>query len=88
LSEAYQLTKKSVYKNVIQETIHFVFRELSDTNGMFYAALDADSEGVEGKYYTWSYEELQQILPENLFKPFCQYFQIRQSCNGRSKKSK
>ncbi|MEY2647063.1 MAG: hypothetical protein RL158_1039 [Bacteroidota bacterium] len=81
LSEAYQLTKKSVYKNVIQETIHFVFRELSDTNGMFYAALDADSEGVEGKYYTWSYEELQQILPENLFKPFCQYFQIKEAGN-------
>ncbi|MFZ9302549.1 MAG: thioredoxin domain-containing protein, partial [Sediminibacterium sp.] len=81
LTEAYQLTKKRVYKNVIQETIHFVFRELSDTNGMFYAALDADSEGVEGKYYTWSYEELQALLPENLLKPFCQYFQIKEAGN-------
>ena len=81
LSEAYQLTKKTVYKNVVQETIHFIFRELSDTNGMFYAALDADSEGVEGKYYTWSYQELQQLLPENLLKPFCQYFQIKEAGN-------
>ena len=81
LSEAYQLTKKTVYKNVVHETIHFIFRELSDTNGMFYAALDADSEGVEGKYYTWSYQELQQLLPENLLKPFCQYFQIKEAGN-------
>ncbi|MEY4332495.1 MAG: hypothetical protein RLZZ196_1233, partial [Bacteroidota bacterium] len=81
LSEAYQLTKKRVYKNVVQETIHFIFRELSDTNGMFYAALDADSEGVEGKYYTWSYQELKQLLPENLLKPFCQYFQIKEAGN-------
>ena len=81
LSEAYQLTQKSVYKKVIEETIEFVFRELSDDSGAFYAALDADSEGVEGKFYTWSYEELQNLLPEKLFNPFCAYFQIREEGN-------
>ena len=81
LSEAYQITKKTVYTNVIEETIQFAFRELSDPTGMFYAALDADSEGVEGKFYTWSYQELQALLPENIFKPFCQYFQIKEEGN-------
>jgi uncharacterized protein YyaL (SSP411 family) len=66
---------------VIEETIEFVFRELSDNSGAFYAALDADSEGVEGKFYTWSYEELQNLLPEKLFKPFCDYFQIKEEGN-------
>ncbi len=81
LSEAYQITKKTVYTKVIEETIQFAFRELSDPTGMFYAALDADSEGVEGKFYTWSYQELQALLPENIFKPFCQYFQIKEEGN-------
>ncbi len=81
LSEAYQITEKKVYKKVIEETVQFVYRELSDSNGLFYAAIDADSEGVEGKYYTWSYQELQALLPEKLFKPFCEYFQIKQEGN-------
>ena len=81
LSEAYQITEKKVYKNVIEETVQFVHRELSDSTGLFYAAIDADSEGVEGKYYTWSYQELQALLPEKLFKPFCEYFQIKEGGN-------
>jgi len=81
LSEAYQITKKTVYKTVIEETIQFVYRELSDSTGVFYAALDADSEGVEGKYYTWTYQEIKALLPENLCKAFCQYFQIKEEGN-------
>jgi uncharacterized protein YyaL (SSP411 family) len=81
LSEAYQITKKTVYKTVIEETIQFVYRELSDSTGVFYAALDADSEGVEGKYYTWTYQEIKTLLPENLCKTFCQYFQIKEEGN-------
>lgn len=81
LSEAYQITNKLVYKKVIEETIDFVFRELSNEDGAFYAALDADSEGVEGKYYTWFYDELHAILPENIFENFCQYYQIKEDGN-------
>ncbi len=81
LSEAFQITQKQVYKNVIEETIEFIFRELSDKSGAFYAALDADSEGVEGKFYTWSYDELQTILPKHLFEPFCTYYQIKEAGN-------
>lgn len=81
LSEAYQLTKKEAYQKVILQTIGFLERELSNGKGAFYAALDADSEGVEGKFYTWSYEEIKELIPVNLFNEFCSYYQITENGN-------
>ena len=81
LSEAYQITKKESYKIVIQQTIKFLDTELANGEGVYYAALDADSEGVEGKYYTWTYDELNNILPKNLFESFCSYYQIEKNGN-------
>ena len=76
LSEAYQITKADKYKQVIQQTIHFLNRELSNEGGAFYAALDADSEGVEGKFYTWGYDEIQGLIDPTTFESFCNYYQI------------
>jgi len=72
LCEAYQLTGRQRYRSVLEETLAFVERELTAPQGGFYAALDADSEGVEGKYYTWSLEEIQALLGEDgeLFAAF------------------
>jgi uncharacterized protein YyaL (SSP411 family) len=76
LAEAYQITKKEQYAIIIQETIAFLCRELSNGADAFYAALDADSEGVEGKFYTWTYEELRTLIDPDFFEFFCSYYQI------------
>lgn len=64
-SKAYQLTKNKLYKEVVYQTLEFVAREMTNENGAFYSALDADSEGEEGKFYVWTKEELQEILKED-----------------------
>lgn len=72
LSEAFQLTKNKKYADAIRHTLAFIEREmLSDEHG-FYSALDADSEGVEGKFYTWSDKEIKELLKEDaaLFSAF------------------
>ncbi|CAN5668993.1 thioredoxin domain-containing protein [soil metagenome] len=65
LAEAYQLTGNEKYAAVIKKTLGFVSNELSSPEGGFYSALDADSEGVEGKYYVWSKAEIDTILGED-----------------------
>jgi uncharacterized protein YyaL (SSP411 family) len=57
LCDAYSITKDARYKKTIEETISFAEAELKDKSGGYYCALDADSEGVEGKFYTWTWEE-------------------------------
>ncbi|MDB5241958.1 MAG: thioredoxin, partial [Spirosoma sp.] len=61
-SEAFSLTKSPLYKQVVYQTIAFAQRELLSPEGGFFSALDADSEGVEGKFYTFTTPELRQIL--------------------------
>ncbi len=63
-SSAYQKTRDPLYKTVVTETLNFLERELISEDGGFYAALDADSEGVEGKFYVWTKNEIQNILGE------------------------
>jgi len=63
------------YQNVIEQTISFLDREMSNGQGAYYAALDADSEGEEGKYYVWTREELQTILGDD-FELFSTYYGI------------
>jgi uncharacterized protein len=61
-SHAWKISKKPLYRNVVFQTIEFVSRELTSPDGMFYSALDADSEGEEGKYYVWGKSEIDNIL--------------------------
>lgn len=75
LSEAYQLTKKETYKNAIEHTITFLQTELMHSSGAFYAALDADSEGEEGKFYTWQKEEIVSVL-EDKAEIFCLVYDV------------
>ncbi|MGC4056711.1 MAG: thioredoxin domain-containing protein [Chitinophagaceae bacterium] len=62
LTDAYQLTGKPQYRDVIEQTIAFLQREMRHPEGGYYAALDADSEGVEGKFYCWTIEEWNALM--------------------------
>lgn len=76
-SEAYQALKKPLYKSIVMQTIAWLEREMTSNEGGFYAALDADSEGEEGKYYLWTEEEIDDILgPDAEF--IKQYYHIGQ----------
>ena len=61
-TEAYQATQNNVFKQTAEEIITYCIRDLLSSNEAFYAAEDADSEGKEGKFYTWTYEELSTHL--------------------------
>ncbi|WP_245598552.1 thioredoxin domain-containing protein [Sporocytophaga myxococcoides] len=65
-SEAYTLTKNTTYKEVVRETYEWLKREMTSSEGGFYSALDADSEGVEGKFYTWTLDEVEKLIPEDI----------------------
>lgn len=65
LAEAYQLTNDAYYETYILKTISFLKREMLSADGGYYAALDADSEGVEGKFYVWSADEIRKNLDED-----------------------
>ncbi|WP_026899189.1 thioredoxin domain-containing protein [Daejeonella oryzae] len=79
-SEAFQYSPHELFKNVVDETIEFVKRELTSTEGGFYSALDADSEGVEGKFYTFTKDELDLIL-EDESELFCIYYHVTEDGN-------
>jgi len=76
-SKAYQVFKKPLYKEVILGTIEFLEREMKNPEGGYYAALDADSEGEEGKFYVWTVPELKSILA-NDFELFAAYYTIEE----------
>ena len=64
-AEAYGATKNDLYKSIAEETIQFLVNELQSKEGLFFSALDADSEGEEGKFYCWTKEELKTILGDD-----------------------
>ena len=78
--EAYQITKDPFYLDVLQKTLDFVLREMTSSEGGFYSAYDADSEGVEGKFYVWTKHEIKEILGDDA-EIFCLYFDVTDGGN-------
>jgi uncharacterized protein YyaL (SSP411 family) len=60
--EGYQATGDALYRQVVEETLNYVLREMTSPEGPFYSTQDADSEGEEGKFYVWSAQEIEQVL--------------------------
>ncbi len=78
--EAYQVTSKEDYARVARETLEYVLNEMQSPEGGYYSSQDADSEGVEGKFYVWSREEVDQLL-EDESEVFCRFYDISDSGN-------
>jgi uncharacterized protein YyaL (SSP411 family) len=62
---AWQITGKPLYRRITEETLDYVLREMRHEEGGFYSSQDADSEGVEGKFYVWSADEIRSALGED-----------------------
>lgn len=79
-SKAYKHTKNNEYKRKAEQTLAFISREMTTKEGAFYASLDADSEGVEGKFYVWDKTELKKLLDEDA-EWYCDYYNVTESGN-------
>ncbi|MGQ9485862.1 MAG: thioredoxin domain-containing protein [Desulfosoma sp.] len=85
--ETYQVTGKAFYAQVAREIFTYVLRDMTDADGGFYSAEDADTEGEEGLFYTWTPEEIAAVLPEDQARWACEYFGVTTKGNfekGRS----
>lgn len=74
-TQAFKQTKNVLYKQVVYETVEFIKAELTSPDYGFYSALDADSEGVEGKFYVWQKHELVSLLKDD-FNLYAEYYSV------------
>ena len=80
-TEGYQLLGKDLFKRTVYEIAEFLERDMLSPEGAFYSAWDADSEGEEGKFYTWSLQELKEVLNEDELRLITQVFNLREEGN-------
>jgi hypothetical protein len=80
-SHAYKINHAVLYKRIIQETLGFILREMTSSEGGFYASLNADSEGREGKFYVWTRQDIRNLLTEEEAKLITEYFEISHEGN-------
>jgi len=85
-TNAYKVTKKPLYAQVVKQTINFLMEEMQAEDGLFYSALSAETEGEEGKYYVWQKEEIEKIIGEQN-QLFNAYYQISTEGNWEQGKN-
>lgn len=84
--EAYQVTKKPLYRQVATEVLDYVLRDMTGPEGGFYSATDADSDGVEGKFFVWTPAEVRAALKNDEdARRFCELYDITESGNWEHK---
>jgi uncharacterized protein YyaL (SSP411 family) len=82
---AYLMTGQSFYRRIAEETLDYVVREMTSPTGGFYSTQDADSEGEEGKFFTWTLSEIEQALPQEDASLFIRYYGVTQRGNFEGK---
>ncbi|HEX8560114.1 MAG TPA: thioredoxin domain-containing protein [Pyrinomonadaceae bacterium] len=78
---AFQATGEDFFRRVVGETLGYVRREMTDASGAFYSTQDADSEGVEGKFFVWDREEVEGLLGTEEARLFCAYYDVTEGGN-------
>lgn len=84
-SAAYHVTGKEAYLHTAEETAQYLLREMTDGEGGFFSAQDADSDGEEGKYYLWREEEIRSVLGEERGRAFCRHYDVSRQGNFAGK---
>ena len=84
-AQAYRLTGKRLYRDAVDGIVDWLEADMRSPEGAFYAALDADSEGVEGKYYLWQPAQVKQVIDEAAYPAFAYRFGLDQAANFEGK---
>ena len=84
LLDAFRVSKNTLYLEKVKETLKYVNREMKNSNGGFYSSQNADSEGIEGKYFVWDKKEL-EILDKEHLEIFCDYYGVTKKGNWEGK---
>ena len=79
-SEAYQITKDPFFEDVVKKTLDYVIREMTSSDGTFFSAQDADTNGEEGKTFVWKKREIEKILGKDS-EIFCIYYDVTDGGN-------
>jgi hypothetical protein len=79
--EAYQATGEQFFANTAIEILEYVLRDMTSTDGAFYSSEDADSEGGEGAYYTWSLDEMSRVLDSRELRLATEHWNVTESGN-------
>ncbi|MEX0820214.1 MAG: thioredoxin domain-containing protein, partial [Pirellulaceae bacterium] len=79
--DGYLITQDAFYARVVRETLDYILGYMTDQRGGFHSTEDADSEGVEGKFYVWSEEEIREVLGDERADRFCYVYDVTKSGN-------
>jgi uncharacterized protein YyaL (SSP411 family) len=86
-TETYQATGKELYARTVREIFAYILRDMTSKEGGFYSAEDADSEGVEGKFYLWTLPQIQEIIGKNETEIFKKIYNLEDTGNFKSQEA-